>query len=168
MLGVVDVCNPLAMLFCRIGRKAKRLYIALFKFARELCGAAHFGGADRRKIGRMAEEEAQLIASPLVKADRAILRFGLKVGGDVANVESHVISFFGLLDVLVNPIAVQCQYNYTVTVIDNLIFLYLLIQLVRDHRPLHHPARRSAEKLANAVREMPTAMRSGFHESGCR
>jgi hypothetical protein len=81
------------MLVRCIGRKAKWLGIALFKFACELCGAAHFCGADRREIGGVAEEEYPAVASPFVEADRAILRFSLKVGSDIANVECHVISF---------------------------------------------------------------------------
>jgi hypothetical protein len=41
----------------------------------------------------MAEEEYPAVASPFVEADRAILRFSLKVGGDIADVKSHVVSF---------------------------------------------------------------------------
>jgi hypothetical protein len=41
----------------------------------------------------MAEEEYPAVASPFVEADRAILRFSMEVGSDIANVECHVISF---------------------------------------------------------------------------
>lgn len=89
VLRVVDVLDPLAMLFRRICRESERLGVALRKFFGELGGATHFGRADWREICRMAEKEHPAIASPFVETDRTVLGFGLEVWGDVANVKSH-------------------------------------------------------------------------------
>ena len=89
LLRVVDVVDPFAMFFRRIGRKAERLGIAAFERLGELGGAAHFGRADRREVGRVAEEEYPAIASPIVQADFAILGVDGKVGGGVTDVKAH-------------------------------------------------------------------------------
>ena len=69
MPSVLDIFDPYAMLFSCFGRKAEWLHIALFKFAGDLRGTAHFAYADKRESCWVAEEEDPTAARPLVKTD---------------------------------------------------------------------------------------------------
>src|SRR5262249_45939683 len=53
------------------------------------CDCTQFGGADRREILGMGEEQAPAIAEPLMKADRPLSRLGFEVRGGIAESEGH-------------------------------------------------------------------------------
>ena len=97
VLGLVDVLDPCKVLLNRIGRQAQRLAVALVELGGEAGGRAHFGGADRGEIGRVAEEEHPRIASPVVQGNRAGGGGDGEIGGGVADVQAHdVRSFVGV------------------------------------------------------------------------
>ena len=90
VLRVVDVLDPARVFGGSIGGQAERLHIALLELVGELRGATHFGSADGREVGGMAEEEDPAVARPFMQADLAILGVDGEIGGGVADMEAHM------------------------------------------------------------------------------
>jgi len=100
-LGLVDVADPLVMLFHRVHADRDHLHIALLKVRLDPRDRAQLGGADRGEIRRMRKEDAPGSAEPLMKIDDALGGGGGEVGSDVAESEGHVEKewwSFGLVD----------------------------------------------------------------------
>ena len=89
VLRIVDVGNPFHMFLDSVCGQAQRLGIAGGKFSRELRRAAHFGGANRREIGGVAEEKDPAVAGPFVQAYAANLAVYGEIGGGIANMKAH-------------------------------------------------------------------------------
>jgi len=63
-----------------VGAEPDRLHAALVDLCAELRRAAHPGGADRREVRRMAEEEGAVIADPVMERDRPSVVSAVKSG----------------------------------------------------------------------------------------
>jgi len=68
---------------------ADELRVALRELVLAVGERAELGGADRREVGRVREEDAPAVAELLVKPDGALGGVGGEVGGGVAELDSH-------------------------------------------------------------------------------
>jgi hypothetical protein len=68
---------------------AMHLHVALVELGLELRDRAELGGAHRREVLGMREEDAPRFAEPLVEVDGAFGRVLGEVGGDVAELDGH-------------------------------------------------------------------------------
>ncbi len=84
-----DVGRPLAVGVDRVDADADGLDVALVPLGLEARHGAELGGADRREVLGVREEQAPAVAEPFVEADRPIRGLGLEVGGDVAEREGY-------------------------------------------------------------------------------
>jgi len=87
--GVLDVGSPFGVVSDRIDREAYDLDIALVEFRFEARHGAELGGADRREVLRMGEQDGPRIPDPVMKANVAFSRVCCKIPGGIANLKSH-------------------------------------------------------------------------------
>ncbi len=86
---VLDVDRPLGVVGDGIDRKAYDLDIAFIEFRLEASHGAEFGGADRREVLRMGEQDGPRIPDPVMEADVAFRCRGFEIRGGIANLKSH-------------------------------------------------------------------------------
>lgn len=77
---IIDIVNPLDVLFDAVGRKTERFGVAVGKCLRELRRSARLGGTDWRKVRRVVEKENPAFARPFVKVDIALSCRDFKIG----------------------------------------------------------------------------------------
>src|SRR5207247_5920621 len=66
-----------------------QLDAALVEFRLQLRENAEFGGADRREILRVREQQCPIGADPVVEFDLALGGLGFEIRGECANLECH-------------------------------------------------------------------------------
>ena len=88
-LRLPDVVRPFLVEIDRIDAEANDLHAALVEFGLDLCHVAELGGADRGEVLGVRENHPPGIAEPVVKPDAAFGSIGLKVRGDIAELECH-------------------------------------------------------------------------------
>ena len=86
-LRFLDVARPAGVALHRIDRQADDLDAAPVELRLDLGEVAELGGADRREVLGMREQDRPFVADPLVEPDAALGGFGLEVGGQAANAE---------------------------------------------------------------------------------
>ena len=82
-----DIGGPFFLGVQRIDRQAENLDIALFPFGLQAGDFTEFGGADRREILGMAEQDSPGAAKPFVKMDRAFGRVLGEIGGNLTKLQ---------------------------------------------------------------------------------
>jgi len=73
----------------RIDAEPDDLDPALVELRLDAGHVAELGGADRREILRMGEQDAPGIPEPIMEADMALGRIGLEIGGGFAELKCH-------------------------------------------------------------------------------
>ena len=68
-LGLPDVLGPFRVLVDGIDAQAHQLDAALVEFRLQLCESAELGGAHRREVLRVREQERPAVADPVVELD---------------------------------------------------------------------------------------------------
>src|SRR5207244_5749940 len=86
---LLDVLEPARVVFHTVYAQARDLAVAVVEFRLEARHVAELGGADRREILRMREQDAPRVANPLMKADATLRAVGLEVGGNAADANAH-------------------------------------------------------------------------------
>ena len=84
---LIDVLDPAIVAVDGVGGEADELCAALGELGLKLRESAELGGADRRVVLRMREEDNPLVADELVEVDGALSGFRLEVGGGAAQTE---------------------------------------------------------------------------------
>src|SRR5215472_9706868 len=90
-LRLLDVLRPSGMAIDGVYRKADDFHPALVKLGLELRHIAQFRRANGREILRVREQNAPLVAEPLVEVNPALSRFRFEVRRNVVDAQSHVI-----------------------------------------------------------------------------
>ena len=75
------------MIFHGIDAETDDLDVAAVEFALQAGHGAKLGGADRREILRMREQNAPAVAEPFVKADRPLRRIRFEIGRDLTELQ---------------------------------------------------------------------------------
>lgn len=81
---VVDIFDPLVVVFEAIGRNSNEFDIALSKVISAASDLAKLSGADWCKVSGMREENRPRVANPFVELDRASSSLCFKIGGNVS------------------------------------------------------------------------------------
>ena len=85
----VDVFDPAAVRFDRVGGQADQFDAALGEFGLEAREGAEFGGAYGRVVFGVGEEDDPVVADEVVEVDGAGGGVGLEVGRDRAEAETE-------------------------------------------------------------------------------
>ena len=91
-LGLLDIVRPFGVVLHRIDRQPQHLDAALVEFRLQLGDGAQLGGADRREILGVREEQHPIVACPIIKVQRPLGGGGGEIGGDVVDRKRHGIS----------------------------------------------------------------------------
>ena len=86
-LRFFDVRGPLAVAAHRVHAQPDDLAIALLEFRLQPGHVAQFGGAHRRKVLGMREQDGPAVADPFVEVDRALRSFGREIGSFVVDAQ---------------------------------------------------------------------------------
>ena len=89
-LGLLDVLGPALVITDRIDGQPEDLRVALVELGLESGHVAELGGADRREVLRMREQDRPLVPDPFVEADLAFRRLRGEVRCLVPYANSHV------------------------------------------------------------------------------
>lgn len=84
---LVDVLDPVTVTADGVGRQADQLDAALGELGLELGKSAELGGADRREVLRVREQDDPFVSNELVEVNWAVGGLGLEVGGDAAQAQ---------------------------------------------------------------------------------
>jgi hypothetical protein len=90
-LRLLDVGGPAGMTVDRVDREADDLDAALVELGLDLRHVAELGGADRREVLRMREQDGPFVADPVVEFDAAFGGVGLEIRCRVIQRDGHVI-----------------------------------------------------------------------------
>src|SRR3972149_3945413 len=88
-LRVLDVLRPLCVPVHGIDAQTDDLDPALVELGLDPCHIAELGGADRREVLGMREQNAPGIAEPFMEADTTLRRIGLEIRCGFAKLEGH-------------------------------------------------------------------------------
>ena len=88
-LGLLDVGKPTAMAVDRIDAQADELGVAFGELRLDLGHIAELGGADRREVLGMREQDRPAVADPLMEIDRSFCGLSGEVGCRVVDAKSH-------------------------------------------------------------------------------
>jgi hypothetical protein len=83
--GSRDVGRPFGVILNRVDRKADHLDAALVEFRLEPGDRAQFGGADRREILGVREENGPVVADPLMKLNDPLCGLGREIGSNIVD-----------------------------------------------------------------------------------
>jgi hypothetical protein len=86
-LRFLDVVGPAVMSVHRVDAQADQLGVALGELGLDLGHVAQLGGAHRREVLGVGEQDRPLVADPLVKVDVPLGGLGLEVGGLVVDAQ---------------------------------------------------------------------------------
>lgn len=81
---VVDIFDPLAVVFEAIGRNSNEFNIALSKVTSAASDLAELSGADGCKVSGMREENRPRVTNPFVELDRSSSSLCFKIRGDIS------------------------------------------------------------------------------------
>src|SRR5258706_5120745 len=84
-----DVGRPALVRPDRIDRKPDRLDAAPVELRLEPRHVPELGGAHRREVAWVREQNRPAVADPFVKADRSFGRDGGEIGGGISELETH-------------------------------------------------------------------------------
>src|ERR1035438_2068339 len=87
---ILSLCLPPPRGLLRLGGHGSRaqaddLDVALGEFRLHACHGAQFGGADRREVFGVREQDGPTVADPVVKVDRPLRGFSGEIGGRIVN-----------------------------------------------------------------------------------
>ena len=86
---LIDVVDPALVAAEGVGRQADELDAALGELGFQASERAEFGGADRRVVLGVREEDDPLVADELVEVNGAVGGVGLEVGGGRAQAKAE-------------------------------------------------------------------------------
>ncbi len=84
-LGLGDVVRPTTMRLDRVDTHTDELGVAFGELVLAMSEVTELGGAHRREVGRMGEQELPAVAEVLVQAEPSLGRLCGEVRGGVAN-----------------------------------------------------------------------------------
>jgi hypothetical protein len=73
------------VLFHRVDAQSDNFDVAFLKLALKLGHVAEFGGADRREVFGVGEQDSPRLAKPVMELDPALRGFRLEIRGAIAN-----------------------------------------------------------------------------------
>src|SRR5688572_15708983 len=88
-LRVLDVLRPLLVVTQPIHADPEDLAIALVELRLDPRHIAELGGADRREVFRVREQNRPTIADPFVEIDRTLCRVSREVRGNIVDTQRH-------------------------------------------------------------------------------
>ena len=88
-LGPLDVGGPAGVIFDGVDAEADDFAVAPGELSFKAGHAAELGGADRREVFGVGEEDAPGVAKPLVETDGTAGGHGLKVGSQIIDTQCH-------------------------------------------------------------------------------
>ena len=93
------------MILGAIDRDADHLGVAGIPFVGELRDRAEFGGADRREILGVREQDRPVVADEFVQRKRALVCFDFKIGDGVVDAQAHGVASLRVRDfgILIGP-----------------------------------------------------------------
>jgi PAS domain S-box-containing protein len=84
-LGLLDVFGPALVRVDRVDAQADQFAVSLRELGLDLRHVAQFGGAHRREVFRVREQDRPTVADPLVEVDRPLRGRGGEVGGRIVD-----------------------------------------------------------------------------------
>ena len=88
-LRLLDVLRPALVIVDRVDRQPDDLRVALVELGLDLGEVAKLGGAHRREVLRMREQDRPLVADPVVEVDRPFRGLRREIGCFVADAKCH-------------------------------------------------------------------------------